>query len=91
MTMKTAIRLNLLFTKIAYKLGLAKAYRIIYAAESNGFEPREYFVSRPFGKFFYKEDTNDKPAGEGITCYVPAVDDIRRFRLDRIVRFDLMA
>jgi hypothetical protein len=89
--MKTATRINLMFTKIAYKLGLAKSYKIVYAAEKNGFEPREYMISRPFGKFFYKEDTKDKPAGEGITCYVPAVDDIRRFRLDRIVRFELIA
>jgi len=83
--------LNLFFTKIAYKLGLCKTYKIVYKAESNRFEPKEYQVSRPFGKFFYKEDRCNNPAGEGITCYVPAVDDIRRFRLDRIVRFDLVA
>jgi len=88
--MKT--NLNLLFTKIAYKLGLCKTYKIVYRAESNRFEPKEYAVSRPFGKFFYKEDRGVKnPVGEGITCYVPAVDDIRRFRLDRIVRFELIA
>jgi len=90
--MKTAIRLNLLFTKLAYKLGLCRTYRIVYSAATNGFEPKEYQVSRPFGKFFYKEDRGvSNPAGEGITCYVPAVDDIRRFRLDRINRFELIA
>lgn len=84
-------KLNILFTKCVYKLGLAKTYNIVYKAESNKFEPKEYAVCRPFGKFFYKEDRGAKnPAGEGITCYVPAVDDIRRFRLDRIVRFDLV-
>jgi hypothetical protein len=86
------LNLNLLFTKIAYAIGLCKTYRIVYKAESNRFEPKEYHVSRPFGKFFYKEDKGvNSPAGEGITCYVPAVDDIRRFRLDRIVRFELIA
>jgi hypothetical protein len=85
------LNLNLLFTKIAYKLGLAKTYKIVYSAESNRFEPKEYEVSRPFGKFFYKEDRPNHPVGEGITCYVPAVDDIRRFRLDRINRFELMS
>ena len=86
------LNLNLLFIKIAYKIGLCKTYRIVYSAESNGFEPKEYHVSRPFGKFFYKEDRGSRnPAGEGITCYVPVVDDIRRFRLDRINRFELIA
>jgi hypothetical protein len=88
------LNLNLLFTKIAYKIGLCKTYRIVYSAETNGFEPKEYHVSRPFGKFFYKEDRRHdvgNPVGEGITCYVPAVDDIRRFRLDRINRFELIA
>jgi len=87
--MKT--NLNLLITKIAYKLGLFKTYSIVYKAETNRFEPKEYQVCRPFAKFFYKEDRAFFPAGEGITCYVPAVDDIRRFRLDRIVRFELIA
>lgn len=88
--MKT--NLNLFFTKLAYKLGILNTYKIVYKAESNRFEPKEYEVSRPFAKFFYKEDRGAKnPAGEGITCYVPAVDDIRRFRLDRIVRFELIA
>jgi hypothetical protein len=85
------LNLNLLFTKIAYSIGLCKTYKIVYKAESNCFEPKEYAVSRPFGKFFYKEDRKNNLAGEGITCYVPAVDDIRRFRLDRIVRFELIA
>jgi hypothetical protein len=85
------LNLNLLFTKIAYKIGLLNTYKIVYKAESNRFEPKEYQVSRPFAKFFYKEDVCNNPAGEGITCYVPAVDDIRRFRLDRIVRFELIA
>jgi hypothetical protein len=90
--MKNKLNLNLLFTKLAYTLGLCKTYKIVYKAESNKFEPKEYQVSRPFGKFFYKEDRGSRnPAGEGITCYVPAVDDIRRFRLDRIVRFELIA
>jgi hypothetical protein len=89
--MKLNFKLDLLFTRLAYKLGLAKTYRIVYSAESNRFEPKEYHVSRPFGKFFYKEDTCKTPAGEGITCYVPAVDNIRRFRLDRINRFELIA
>lgn len=87
------LNLNLLFNKFAYKLGLAKTYRIVYSAEKNGFEPKEYLISRPFAKFFYKEDRRHEignPVGEGITCYVPAVDDIRRFRLDRINRFELV-
>ena len=88
--MKVSVKINLLFNKLAYKLGIAKAYKIVYRAESNKFEPKEYFISRPFGKFRYKEDRRDNPTGEGITCYVPAVDDIRRFRLDRIVRFELV-
>jgi hypothetical protein len=84
------IKLNLLLTKLAYKLGILNTYKIVYKAETNKFEPKEYAVCRPFDKFFYKEDRCNNPAGEGITCYVPAVDDIRRFRLDRIVRFDLV-
>lgn len=90
MNLKNAIKINHLFNKLAYKLGLAKTYRIVYRAESNRFEPKEYLVSRPFAKFRYKEDRNDRPVGEGMTCYVPAVDDIRRFRLDRVVRFELV-
>jgi hypothetical protein len=89
--MKATLKINLFFTKLAYALGLCKTYKIIYKAESNRFEPKEYQISRPFGKFFYKEDHRNNLAGEGITCYVPAVDDIRRFRLDRIVRFELIA
>jgi len=92
MNKNTALRFRLLFNKVAYKLGLARTYRIVYSAESNRFEPKEYFVSRPFAKFHYKEDKGiNNPVGEGITCYVPAVDDIRRFRLDRINRFELIA
>lgn len=91
MNRKTANRFRFLFDKFAYKLGLAKTYRIVYSAESNGFEPKIYFVSRPFAKFRYKEEPAfGNPVGEGITCYVPAVDDIRRFRLDRINRFELV-
>jgi len=89
--MKLNTKLNILFNRYAYKLGLAKTYKIVYSAESNRFEPKEYHVSRPIGKFFYKEDKCNKPVGEGITCYVPAVDDLRRFRLDRINRFELIA
>lgn len=89
--MKTHLKINIFFNRLAYKLGLARTYRIVYSAESNKFEPKEYFISRPFAKFRYKEEPAfGNPVGEGITCYVPAVDDIRRFRLDRINRFELV-
>jgi hypothetical protein len=84
-TMKKLKR-NLLnaYYRTLYKIG-GRTYKITYSAESNAFSPKEYQIFRPFGKFNYKER-----GGQGITCYVPAVDDIRRFRLDRINSFELI-
>lgn len=83
-TMKK-LKHNLLnaYYRTLYKIG-GRTYRITYSAESNMFEPKEYKIFRPFAKFDYREKT-----GEGITAYVPEVDDIRRFRLDRINKFEL--
>jgi hypothetical protein len=72
------------YYRTMYKIG-GRTYSITYSAESNAFSPKEYKIFRPFGKFDYKER-----GGQGITCYVPAVDDIRRFRLDRINKFELV-
>ena len=80
---KLKLKLRLALLRTMYRLAIGKTYKLIYSAESNRFEPKEYTIFRPFGKFTYREGT-----GEGLTAYVPDVDDIRRFRLDRINRFD---